>query len=246
MADVKNHSTLPTNLISYWEMEEASGTRVDSHGSNDFADNNTVTQGTGIQGNCADLERDNDEYLSKADDASFPHSGSGDDISVNMWVKFESVVSWQVFMQHYLQSGGNRSWSFYRDTGVMVLELSTNGSSTTSSASVSWSPSTATWYMVTMTYDVSAGEVKFYVDGSQQGTTQTGKDTSYFASTADLLVGSFYDGAFSSGNMDGLVDEVGLWKKVLTSSEISDLYNSGSGIPYEGEASDNALALCNF
>jgi len=41
ITDVKN-SSLATNLVSYWELEEASGTRVDSHGSNDLTDNNTV------------------------------------------------------------------------------------------------------------------------------------------------------------------------------------------------------------
>ena len=39
--DVSNDPTLPTGLISYWELEEASGTRVDSKGPNDLADNNT-------------------------------------------------------------------------------------------------------------------------------------------------------------------------------------------------------------
>ena len=33
---------LKTNLVSWWDLEEASGARVDSHGSNDLTDNNTV------------------------------------------------------------------------------------------------------------------------------------------------------------------------------------------------------------
>jgi hypothetical protein len=232
MADIKSHSTLATNLISYWDMQEASGTRYDLHGANNLTDNNTVLSTTGKIGLAADFERGNNEYFTAPDSASFPHSASGDDISAFMWVNFESVVSWETFIQHYLAAGNLRSWSFYHDTSALYLELSTNGSSATSTATVSWTPSTGVWYHIGFTYDVSAGEVKFYVNGAQQGATQTGKDTSYFASTAKLQIGTFFDGSSTNGSFDGLMDEVGLWKKVLTSTEVSDLYNGGSALPY--------------
>lgn len=40
-------SGLKTNLQGYWNLDETSGTRNDSHGSNHLADNNTVTQAAG-------------------------------------------------------------------------------------------------------------------------------------------------------------------------------------------------------
>lgn len=40
-------ATLKTSLISYWNLDEASGTRNDSHGANHLTDNNTVTQAFG-------------------------------------------------------------------------------------------------------------------------------------------------------------------------------------------------------
>ena len=42
-----------TDLVSWWELNEESGTRVDAHGSNDLADNETVLYGTLVQGNAA-------------------------------------------------------------------------------------------------------------------------------------------------------------------------------------------------
>lgn len=39
--------SLLTSLISYWNLDEPSGTRVDSHGDNDLTDNNTVTAAVG-------------------------------------------------------------------------------------------------------------------------------------------------------------------------------------------------------
>jgi len=41
-------STEKTSLISYWDLDEFSGSRIDSHGSNDLTDNNTVTWGDGV------------------------------------------------------------------------------------------------------------------------------------------------------------------------------------------------------
>ncbi len=41
-------SALLTNLEAWWELDEASGIRVDSHGSNDLTDNNTVLDAPGL------------------------------------------------------------------------------------------------------------------------------------------------------------------------------------------------------
>ena len=32
--------------------------------------------------------------------------------------------------------------------------------------------------------------------------------------------------------MNGIIDEVGFWNRELTSSEVTDLYNSGAGLAY--------------
>jgi len=40
---------------------------------------------------------------------------------------------------------------------------------------------------------------------------------------------------------DGLLDEVGIWDKALTSTEVSDLYNSGNGLPYEAAAASTFI-----
>ena len=39
---------LTDNLISAWELSEASGNAIDSHGSNDLTDNGSVGTGTGL------------------------------------------------------------------------------------------------------------------------------------------------------------------------------------------------------
>ena len=63
---------LLTNLISFWEMEEASGTRVDAvvASGNDLTDNATVTQNPGKVGNAAQFTLATSEWLSHVSNAS--------------------------------------------------------------------------------------------------------------------------------------------------------------------------------
>jgi hypothetical protein len=71
------------NIVAFWELEEASGTRNDSASTNHLTDNNTVTQNTGKVGNCAEFNGAN-EYLSIADNAAL--SAGDTDFSFNVWV----------------------------------------------------------------------------------------------------------------------------------------------------------------
>lgn len=80
---------LSTNLVSYWELEESSGTREDSHGANDLTDNNTVLYGTGKQGNGADFEATNSEYLNVASSLG----AYNDTFTYSFWVNLESLPS---------------------------------------------------------------------------------------------------------------------------------------------------------
>lgn len=227
--DVKNDDILTTDLVSYWELEEASGTRTDSHAGNDLTDNNTVGSDTGKQGDGADFESSNSEFLDIADGTQSGLNITGD-LSLALWYKFETVQN-TGFVGRYYTSGNNRSFLFAYSSGL-VAYLSSNGSSATNK-SVSWTPSTGTWYHLAMTYDASAGSVKFYVNGSQQGATQTGFPTSLYDGSADFQLGGFNAQSTPSWTPDGVMDEVGVWSRVLSDESIGDLYNSGTGIPYE-------------
>ena len=228
MSDVKN-SSLATGLVSYWELEETSGTRVDSHGSNDLTDNNTVGSATGIQGTGADFEASNVESLSITD-ATQTGLDLSTDFSIATWVNFESyppvqaglVCKWQT-------STGKRSWMFYVQSNELRLVTSPSGTWTGSLGGVSWTPSNGVWYHIACTFDVSAGSVIFYLNGSQLGTAQNGLATSIYNGTSDVVVGGNSDNYL----FDGVMDEVGIWSRALSASDVTALYNSGAGIPYD-------------
>jgi len=91
-ADVKND--VSTNLEAYWELEEATGAiRTDSHSTNDLDDTNNVTQDTsGKQGNAADFEESDSEFLSivNGDQTGLDFTT---DFSFSLWVKLEQLPS---------------------------------------------------------------------------------------------------------------------------------------------------------
>ena len=76
-------------LIGHWKLNEASGSRSDSHGSNPLDDNNTVTQETGKIDDAAQCTKINSEYLSHVDNSDFD---TGDiDFTVAGWFYADSL-----------------------------------------------------------------------------------------------------------------------------------------------------------
>lgn len=226
-------------LKAYWNLdEEAAGggctgvVREDATSTNDLTDNNTTCSGTGIVDNAADFELSNVEYLSITDAAQ-----SGLDITsqltINAWIKLESnftASTWGIAckMGSY---PANRSYCFgISESSGYKFQAYIGDGSTQESDQVAWTPSLSTWYMVTMVADTVNGKLRFYVNGSLQGTEQTLSRTSIVNGNGIFALGST---AYSAtGEYDGLIDEVGVWDRVLTADEITALYNAGESWPY--------------
>ena len=238
MSDVKN-SGLATNLVSYWELEEASGTRVDSHGSNDLTDNNTVGSATGIQGDGANIVRANTEYLSITDAAQTGLDfGTGQDFTLQFWYKPSSVVPFYAILKGdtagvwYSLGGGlaTGQFSFLVDDGSTIRTISGG------------SHSAGNWYHVVGVREGTT--LTLYVNNSVIG-TDTNAAVDNDVSNSD----PFYIGTFSAGNNtrtpDGVIDEVAVWSRALSAAEVTSLFNSGDGLPYDagggGGAADNAI-----
>ncbi len=153
--------------------------------------------------------------------------GIANGFSVQAWVKTSSA-SYQVIV--------GRDWTLYPNNfsfmlqvehidGYVVVGRQTEAGAmvvTTSSVSVR----DGNWHHVLYTWDTSAGSI-LYIDGVSRGTsasTAVNKDT--VCSTA---IGSWNESPFRS--FTGSIDEVGIWKRALTTLEVSTLYNSGSAFP---------------
>ena len=221
------------NLVSYWKFDESSGNAEDSHGANDLTNNGVATFGAGKINNATDLEAGSSQYFSIADASQSGLDITGD-LSVSMWVNFETIPTATDYAYVVKKINGGRAYHWYQldegGTQKMVLELSTDGSDSPS-VNVAWTPSTATWYHVAFTFEAATSEVKFFVDGSQQSTTQSIAASSIFNGDGPFQVGAYFFNS-AGGFFDGIIDEVGIWNRVLTAGEITSLYNGGNSLAY--------------
>lgn len=235
--DVKNDATLSTSLVSYWELEEASGTRVDSHSSNDLTEVNTVGSGTGIIGMGADFISANSESLYSSNVFVMTNANS---MSINGWVNATSLVTNGGI---FCRWGSSAKGHLVRITAAGAVQAYVgDGSNTRGFVTGSTNVADGDWHMVTFVWDASADKQTLYVDGVDQGSVASAQTISQ--STAKFEIGD-NDVGGSASPWDGLIDEVGVWSKVLTSTEVTDLYNSGTGIPYDAGGGGGGAAARN-
>ena len=221
------HSGLIKDLLSYYRLDETSGVRINSViGTADLTDNNTVGFSTdGVSSkteNCAEFVAANGEYLSN----TAPQLRLGDsDWSISAWIKAD-ISSDQDVIGIWKTSANNREWRiWYRSSiGAYQFEISSNGQSGTVTTVQSGAASSGTWYNHIITHSSTGNNVKYYING-------TLKNTASHSGGAFEGNGQFRMGhTFSSSNFfDGKIDEFGVWSRVISARDISDLYNNGDG-----------------
>lgn len=243
--DVKNDTVLSRGLVAYWKMEETSGVRYSATGTptttyNALTANGTLNSLTGIQGNGADFESGSSNYLSITDaNQTNLDLGSGSTpFTISMWLNHESLPALDGYVgiaDKWAGAGNQRGYiidlgraSAYSPNYSSNVNLSNTGVSATYAQehNLGLSMSTSTWYHHVVTYDPATGHLAHWVNNVRRYTHNTGV-TTVFNNTATFFLGDF------SGNLDGIMDEVGIWHAVLSTTSISDLYGSGSGLPYE-------------
>ncbi|PIR84059.1 hypothetical protein COU18_01480 [Candidatus Kaiserbacteria bacterium CG10_big_fil_rev_8_21_14_0_10_51_14] len=173
--------------------------------------------------NSVDFERDSSHYMTASDSTSLSVTG---DMTLEAWVKFESIPPYDsaemVIASKFDSGSDKRSFIFSQrnNGGSQYLSFIASSAGTGGTVKdVAWTPSTGTWYHVAAVYTASSGSVSFYVNGVQQGSTQTGLPTSIHDNDAAFTVGgSGTDG----GYFDGKIDDLRIWNIVRTAQEILD------------------------
>ena len=216
-----------TNLAACWDFEEHSGTRYDwTDNNNDLSDNNTVTYGTGISGNAADFEMDNNEYFSITDNT---YVSMGDvDMTITGWLYMESKSQNQYLVMKWNSAQDKREYFLYYTTSTdrfsfSVSSLGTSASVHTIAASTFGSPNLETWYFFELQYDSVNDLAKI---AFSDGTFDTvGHSGGIFDSDFGLTLSN----SSATNDVDGKLDSTMIYKRLLTADELTWLYNSGAG-----------------
>lgn len=174
----------------------------------------------------ADLELDSTQYFSAGDSVSLSITQS---LTLQGWVRFETVPSAdnRGFITKGTNTDNKRSYSlmFQHDAGTHYLRciFSSDGSyQAGNDVRVSWTPSADTWYHVAAVYDHTAPNIKFYVNGVQQGDTQSVTLTAIYNSDIGLQVGGT---AFGLNSHDGQIDDIRIYNVARTQPQIAADYN---------------------
>lgn len=222
---------LITNLVSYWKLDESSGNAADSHGPNTLTNTNTTAYAAAKLNNGADFEAGSSQSLSIAD-ASQTGLDFTTALSFSLWFKLESAPGTQMNFINKHAGGGNEQYFLaYRTASTPNFRLSvdkTGNGTAQDILGVDTTFNTATWYHVVCTWDGATKTAKFYINGTQSGTDQVGANVDTIFNGTD----AFALGVPGAEYFDGIMDEVGAWSKVLTSTEVSQLYNGGTPLPY--------------
>ena len=240
-----NHFASDPDCVALWRFEDGALTR-DSIGSNTLVNNGVRASTSAYKEGSAsgDFEANQSDWMSVDDDdlsSNFP-TRSGDsqvEMSICFWMKVESFAWENTIISKYLIATDARSWRIFVSNtltgGELKVGLGRSGGSNFNTY-VFDAPdqelSTNRWYHVAFTYrDSDRGyRVRVWDDTAGALRIDATGTANYRMSVTDAPV-ILGDLPLEARYYDGLLDEVVVFKDVLTSAEIDQVRQGIYGTP---------------
>ncbi len=164
-----------------------------------------------------------DDYLDIPASSDYDFSDE-DAFSLSFWVNFNDVSSVQ-----YIFSAEDMFWVFLNDDGEIKFRYRNHPSGNWPEFSSSFSPQIETWYHIIITTD--NGSSKIYINGSldEESSVSISGLTANGNNTRNLELGARK--VYSSDPLyflNGSLDDVAMWNKSISASEVSAIYNQGT------------------
>ncbi|MFZ2188264.1 MAG: LamG-like jellyroll fold domain-containing protein [Candidatus Moraniibacteriota bacterium] len=137
------------------------------------------------------------------------------------------------------QWSSSKGWALRAVNNALTFDYSTDGSAT-STKSVSWTPAADTWYHVAVAK--GGNNLRFFVDGTQQGATQDMTGVTIYNSSALMTVGAT---AVPDSYFNGYIDEFRISKGIArwTSDFTPPTQAYGGGQLYYKNSLGDEMAL---
>lgn len=223
--DVDTAGTLTTGLRAWYNLE-SDGTDAFTNGYN-MTVTGSPTFGTGKINNAATITAN--KYISINDTWGI----DGGNISVSFFVKINTAPGTNVFYPLITQFNTNTDVAYqviYRDVSgtKQVRFIRTKDSTADQSVDVNTTLTVGTWYHLVLTYNGT--NIEGFINNTSQGTiAASGNGTG--GNPSKSTIGTEYNNV-GGQEAEADFDLVGVWSKQLSSTEISNLYNSGNGNAY--------------
>ena len=175
-----------------------------------------------------------------------------DSWSYNFWINMDTVNRYNAILtKSDHTSNWERWWFAVNDSNKLEFHLQNGQDNVTTRKYFrsTQSLSASTWYMVTVVVD-RTDKAYMYINGVPETIVSTDGNSSAIANNLSSWSAYNFDryfncciGAFSTGvgHFDGIIDEGGIWKRAITASEVTELYNAGAGKQYSSPPLWNGL-----
>src|SRR3989344_671007 len=223
-------------LVGNWRLDETTGsTTADVSGSSNTGTLNNFTSGTpwttGKLGNALNFDGV-DDYVDVGSPASLDNLSA---MTISGWMKPRTMgESGQGRIMEKRGLGGNAGWEFTPNGTNAIDFLVDHATSALIRRTANNVFSFNAWTHVALTWDgsITAANAKIYVNGVETTyqITQNAVGARVDESANNLVIGN--RSASKIVTFDGFLDEVRVYNRVITTSEISDLYNATSGPGY--------------
>jgi hypothetical protein len=154
------------------------------------------------------------------------------DFSISVWVNLNSVSGNQCILNNlsYNASGFSNGWIFLMRNQIPSFEIYTDSGAYQPIGSPTIL-STSTWYNIVVTRK-SSTRSRIYVNGSLVVADTSSLNPTYVTTLIPIpsTIGTWkYNAVNKQWYLNGKIDELNTWNKELTATEVTDLYNAGSG-----------------
>jgi hypothetical protein len=214
-----------TNLVAYYDFNNTSGDLIDLKGYDNNGSNTGVTY--------SQTGKINSSYLYQGRSVSsktaisptgFNTTGN---LTISFWIKGTIQGSGEnpnIFSWGNSSSSSNIGCLHWDNSSTAYLTCNLNENNT-SGLTTSTNVLNNNWNMITMTWNGT--DYNIYVNGSYKGT----KSKSGTISGSSFHIGDLVSSPTNTQFL-GNIDEFSIWNKVLSQSEVTELYNSGAGLTY--------------
>jgi hypothetical protein len=207
-------SSLLTGLLGSWSLNEPSGITFFDNTANSY--DGTRIDGTpslsGKFGSCYDFDGVND-YATMGTAAGLRPVGN---ITISVWIK-TTQAAYGTIVSNYISYGGNYyGWKLGVTNAGKIEAGVYYGTNAPNEAVGTTTINDNAWHNVIFTYTAASDVINVYVDNAASEATNNVAGTITYYTTNEFHVG---DRGETDLPFDGLIDEVNIWTKIISSGE---------------------------
>jgi len=222
-------SSLGTDLVAYYKEDNPSA-HTDETGRYDAVDE--VEGAVSVPGKIGNAFRYNSLGLKPSDTSNdprvhavFPGAHAWPAATVTTWIRFSPSKYGGIILGFQESTNYGHRMMFRLDNKTILAYLYNGHDGPGYAAIFSRVVPDDGWHHYAYEWDVKAKTERLYIDGVLEDTAT--------AATIGSITDNFWWGSWFNGyGMNGEIDELGVWSRILSDDEIKKLYADGKGLSY--------------